>query len=40
MKNKALFSPKDKSKNNKMSSAALLFGALRINLHLTGLNLY
>ena len=31
MKNQALFSSEDKSKKNKMSSAAFLFGALRVN---------
>ena len=30
MKNQALFSSKDKSKTIKMSSAAILFGALRV----------
>ena len=30
MKNQALFSSKDKSKKNKMSSVAILFGALRV----------
>ena len=30
MKNQALFSSKDKSKNIKMSSAAILFSALRV----------
>ena len=31
MKNQALFTSKDKSKKIKMSSAAILFGALRVN---------
>ena len=31
MKNQALFSAKDKSKKFKSSSAAILFGALRVN---------
>ena len=30
MKNQALLSSKDKSKKNKVSSAAILFGALRV----------
>ena len=33
MKNQVLFSSKDKSKINKMSSAAILFGALRVNIY-------
>ena len=34
MKNQALFSSKDKSKSIRMSSAAILLGALRVNVFL------
>ena len=33
MKHQALFSSKDKSTKNKVSSAAILFGAIRVNAH-------
>ena len=32
MKNQALFSSKDKNKKNNMSSAAILFGTLRVKI--------
>ena len=33
MKHQALFSSKDKSKNMKVSSAAIMVGALRVKVH-------